>query len=789
MKIRTKLTNKESINQVILELTLDEKLNLVGEYTSSHSLDIPDMDIPSLFLADGATGINGTQMILSYITLPGLDTESLQQRFYKSTDFERILTMNLDEAENEYSNDEDMLGLIKYMRGVRTEGKQYVSFPSGINIGASFSIETAKKIAEATGLEFRDSGIDICLGPNVDIARDPLGGRNYEMYGEDPKLVADMSVAYIKGMQKTGVGACAKHFIANNQETNRNISNAYISERTIREIYAKGFESAVKKAGVKAIMTAYSSVNGKFSSYNKELLTNLLKKEWGFTGIVVSDWGAVKDNKEKSLEAGMDMILCGPNDMSECKKSIEDGRFSEEVLDSRVRAILNLIIELRDEQKKNILEYNHEKLLRSSYETIIDGSVLLKNNKILPLNRNEKISIYGLRSKDLIESGTGSTKVITSLNSNIWEECKKHSENMIYESMDGTNVLIYTVAAPAGENMDRDAMDIEANDRERLPEVLKEAKKRGLKTVVVLNIAGPVDMREWIDYADSILCIFIPGCMGGKATADILFGVEAPAGKLPITFPIRYEDTPVYPNFPSEYVNCYYGEEIFVGYRSYDKRKLAVQYPFGYGLSYTTFSCNIIQQTFKFDSINEEEIKIPIKVKNTGNRVGSEVVQIYGMEKKSRSLRPVKELFGFKKITLQPGEEKVVQVVIEKDVLRIYDVKKEEWIIPIGDYKLYFGTSSRDIFGEADLLVEGKNPYVLNGDSTIEEIIKNPKAIEIINSFTDGMFDKINEETLKFMIHLKLSDILSQGLITTIPDSTKVKEILTNLYEKLENLD
>lgn len=788
--MRAKLTDKNSIEQVLAELTLEEKLNLVGEYTSSHSLEIPDMGIPALFLADGVTGVNGTQMILDYMTSPGMDTGRLQQRFYGEPDFERTLTMDLDQASEEYANDPDMQGLISYMRKVRPGGKQFISFPSGVNIGASFSEETARKSGEAAGWELRASGVDLCMGPNVDIARDPLGGRNYEMYGEDPKLVSHMAAAYVEGMQKTGVGACAKHLLANNQETNRNISDAHISERTIRELYLRGFESAVKKGKAKSVMTAYSAVNGVFSSYNKELLTGLLREEWGFRGIVVSDWGAVKEEKEKALEAGLDMILCGPNDMSECRKALEEGRLSEEILNQRVRAILNLIVELKDMQAANPLAYDQEKLLQVCYETIVEGSVLLKNRgSVLPLEKGGRIAFYGERSRDLVEFGTGSTKVSTSLHSNVYDESLNYSHKLRFESMEGADTLVYTVAAPAGENMDRDAMDIEAGDRERLPKVLREAKEKGLRTVVLLNVAGPVDMRGWAEYADSILCIFIPGCMGGKAAAALLFGEAVPAGKLPVTFPIRYEDTPAYPNFPGEYIHCYYGEELFVGYRSYDRKNLPVQYPFGFGLSYTSFTGELTENRYEMDIREEDAIGILVKVKNTGTVAGSEVIQDYGMERNPRSRRPVRELLGFRKVTLQPGEEQVIQVPVQKDALRIFDAKRREWLIPTGSYGLYVGNSSRDFFGEAELTVKGQNPYPVNGDTTMGEIIKNPQAVAVINQFTGGMFDKLGEEELKFMVQMKLSDILSQALICVIPDSAKVKEILTTLYGQLERLE
>ena len=787
--MKAKLTDKSSIKSVVENMTLEEKLNLVGEYTACRTFSMPNMEIPSLLLADGATGVNGTQMILDYITAPGMNAEALQQRFYTSSDFKNLLTEDLTQAQIVFASDEIMLGLIEYMKKVRANGKQFISFPAGINIGASFSEETAMCIGEAVGWELRDSGIDLCMGPNVDIARDPLGGRNYEMYGEDPKLVADIGTAYIQGMQKTGVGACAKHFIANNQETDRNSSNACISERTLRELYAKGFESAVKKAKVKSVMTAYSAVNGVFSSYNKVLLTDLLRKEWGFEGIVVSDWGAVATEKEKSLEAGMDLILCGPNDMSECKKAISQGRMSLDILDERVRAILNVIVELKEEQEKTPHAYDTKKLLTCAYDTIVDGSVLLKNaDELLPLKKATKIAVYGSRSKNMVECGSGSTNVTTNLHSNLFDECRSYSSHICFERMDAAEVLIYTASAPAGENMDREAMDIEPEDRKWLPVVLKEAKERGLKTVVVLNIAGPVDLRSWIEYADSILCIFIPGCMGGKAVADLLFGVQAPAGKLPVTFPLRYEDTPAFPNYPSEQVTCFYGEEIFVGYRSYDKKNLKVQFPFGFGLSYTNFVCKMKSCAYLFDLTQEDKIQVVVTVQNSGERYGSEVVQIYGMEKVPHGRRAVKELYGFRKIFLRPGEKKDIYIPIEKEILRIFDTKKKRWVIPVGEYQLYAGTSSRDIFAETTLHVKGENPFALGADSTIGEIMEIPEAMDIINQFTEGLFHQIDEENLKFMVSMKLSDVLSSAMIAVIPDSAKVKEILAVLYEKLAAL-
>ena len=791
--MRTKLTNKESIPKVIRELTLDEKLNLIGEYKACHTLEIPDMDIPSLGLYDGATGINGSHVILDYTTSPDIhpSKENARAFAYVSQETGSLNLADLDEARKKYEGNKDFLELIDHVEKARPNGKQHISFPSGVNIGAAFSDEMAEKTGRAVGRELRFSGVDLCLGPNVDIARDPLGGRNYEMYGEDPCLVADTAAAFIKGMQAEGVGACAKHFIANNQETRRNTTDNHISERTLQEIYGRGFLSAVKRGKAKAVMSAYNAVNGQYSSYNKNLLTGLLKEKWGFEGVVVSDWGAVTEQKEEALNAGMDLILCGPNDMEGCRKALEEGRLSEETLDRSIQRLLNVILELREIRSEVPKTYDQAELLEAARKCIVDGAVLLKNEEnILPIQKSKKVAFYGKRSRDMIECGSGSTMVVTALHSNVYDSYAEvvSGDQICYETMEGADVLVYTAAAPAGENVDREIMDIEAEDRERLPKVLREAKEKGLKTVVLLNVSGPVDMRNWIAYADAVLSVFIPGCMGGKAAADILCGKDTPAGKLPVTFPVRYQDTPAYPNFPGEHNDAYYGEGIFVGYRNYEKRDIPVMYPFGHGLSYTQFETEALEGAFLFDTEKEDVLKIPVRVKNIGNRTGSEVIQVYSRELHPHLLRPYKELAGYQKIYLLPGEECGGEVELRKDSFQYYDPKLRDWVLPIGEHRLYIGTSSKDIFAEAKLTVKGKNPYVLNGDSTIEELLQNAEAVKIVNEFSGGMFDVVTEEQLSFMRYRKLSDILKMGMISVIPDSMKVEAILQELYKKLEEL-
>ncbi|HHV10798.1 MAG TPA: beta-glucosidase [Clostridiales bacterium] len=789
--MRTKLTDKKSIKNVIKELTLDEKLNLVGEYTACHTMAIEDMDIPSIYLLDGATGVNGAQMVLDFIsTMQKQGRQDIQQKIY--TQYRELSKLNygdLEEAKERYREDADILSLIASIERFRPKGKQFMSFPSGINIGAAFDPEQAETVGTAIGWELRSSGVDLCMGPNVDISRDPLGGRGYEMYGEDPQLVGEVSAAVVKGIQRTGTGACAKHYLANNQETNRNTKDTHVSERVLRELYARGFISAIKEGNVKSVMTAYNAINGEFTSFSKKLMTDWLRGEFGFEGLVVCDWGAVKENKEKSLDAGMDLILCGPNDMSGVKAAIEAGSFSEEVLDCRVEKLLETIVWLREEQEKTPLRYDLDELKQTAYETIVEGSVLLKNeNQVLPLSRDEKVTFYGRRSKEFMECGTGSTAVETGLHSNVFDEYQKLSSSVTYETMEGADVVVYTVTAPAGENIDRREMDIEKEDRLRLTEVLKEAKAAGRKTVVLLNVAGPIDMRSWIDYADSVLSIFIPGCMGGVAAAKLLCGEASPGGRLPVTFPLRIEDTPSYPNFPGEHNDVYYGEGLFVGYKNYEKRKLGVMYPFGYGLSYTEFEEELLQDSYRLDVRVAEAFQVPVRVKNKGSRTGSQVIQVYSTEVKPHVLRPAKELAGFAKVTLSPGEEKEVQVTIKKDALAYYDIEKKAWIQPVGEHKLSIGTSSAHIFAEAPLTVEGENAYKLGGESLMIEIFRSPEALAVIDKYTNNMMSSAGEEAMAMMAYNTLSDFLGMTLISRMADAVKLNEMLQALYAELGTL-
>lgn len=789
-KKRATLTNQESIPAVIEDMTVWEKLNLVGAYKACDTLAIPDMNIPSTCWMDGATGVNGTAPTFNYVTDPEKGKGYKQKMYGRILELVQLNAADLSEARVKYAEEPDILELIDRIEAMRPEGRDFVSFPSGVNIGASFDRNLAKEVGAAIGQEMRNSKIDICLGPNVDIARDPLGGRNYEMYGEDPKLVGDIAVSVINGIQSTGTAACAKHFLANNQETNRNTKDTHLSERTLREMYSVSFERAVKEAGVKAIMSAYNAINGEFTSYSKKLLTDLLRIEWKFDGVVCSDWGAVTARKDEAIKAGMGLLICGPNDMTECEQAIEEGTFPVELLDQRVEKLLKLIVELRTIREKTPAHYDQKHILDICRKVITGGAVLLKNDQMtLPLKKENRIAVYGKAAKEFLECGTGSTHVITGLHSNVYDEIEKEiGENRVsFENMDGAQTLVYVATANAGENDDRKIMDIDEPDRSRMEQVLKEAKKKGLKTVVLLNIPGPIDMRCWIKNADSILCIFIPGCMGGIAACDLLYGKAVPAGKLPITMPMRYEDTPSYPYFPGEFNDVYYGEGVFIGYRSYEKRDIQVQYPFGYGLSYTSFEVELLSRNFRWDSRTDEILRIPVRVKNTGDYTGSEVVQIYASEVKTHVVRPVKELVGFEKVALAPGEDKIIEIEVSCSQLNYFDQEKNCWIHPVGAHVLSVGTSASDIVGTADCWIEGDNAYQMGADTLMSAIFADKKACEVIDGMTSGMLANISEEHRAFMVNMPLGQFLGMR-IQMIPDAVALDQMNHEIYKKLAEI-
>lgn len=794
--MRTKLIDESFIPKIISEMTLEEKMNLIILPSPCTTSSIQDMDISPIILADGATGVNGTHIMLDFLNeIIERMNQSQEQSSEDSSnmgnpwiELQELISLEESESLKRAEGNPMKMGFMKFLKNRRNPDGRFISFPSGVNIGACFNEDMAYEIGKAVGEEMRASQVDVCLGPNVDIIRDPLGGRNYEMYGEDPILVGKIGAAFVSGMQSTGVAACGKHFIANNQESRRQTKDTHVSKRTLRELYAKGFEKAVKDSDIKSVMSAYNAVNGEFSSYNKMILTDWLKEEWGFSGIVVSDWGAVTGSNDESVAAGMDMVLHGPTpcDGTDIIEAVKAGTLEESRVDDAVERILKLILWQKKIKEENPLDYNQKALLEKAYDIVVDGMVLLKNDNILPLKKSTKVAFYGKRAKDTLECGSGSTFVTTPLHSNVYEESKKMGVDVSFEEMKNSDLLVYVAGAEGGENADRPSMELDQEDEKRLANTLKEAKAQGKQTLVILNIAGPIDMREWIQDADAILTIFVPGCMGGKATADVLFGEATPCGRLPMTFPKKLIDSPAAPYPIGECDDIYYSEGVFVGYRWYDYKELDVQYPFGYGLTYTDFEIEVLGFADEWDLRQKETLDVQVRVKNVGDRYGCELIQLYLGNLSSRIPVPEKELKAFKKVYLESGQEEVITLRVKREDLEVYDPERG-LLTPIGEYSIMVGVNSNEILCKKVLHISGKNPYVMDENTTLGEVLSSPQATAIMEKYLPGFSTSLGEH-IKLMSSEKIGPLLSRYLIRSIPDANELKGMMDSLYCELSQL-
>ncbi len=723
------------IKEFVKSMTLQQKVDLQATLTAITSKAIPEVGIPSMCIADGVTGINFLQVYLDRL-------HTLMENAPKSGILQPGSEEERDHMSEEILRDVDKVyetgkeGTLKYeiareIVKLKPNNTEPTCFPSGVVLGSTWNPEQVYKCGKYVGREMAAYGVDVVLGPNVDIQRDPLCGRGYECYGEDPYLVGQTAAAFIKGLQSEGVAGCAKHFAANNQETNRSGIDVRVSERALREIYLKGFEYAVKEAGVKSIMMAYNKINGEHCAESSHFMKDIIREEWGFEGCIVSDWGAAK-NEPASINAGLDMVL--PERNCDIKEAIAGGELDEAELDRGVVRIIQMYEKLNGMTGRSDPDkYDDTEAVRNVYDCIVDGAVLLKNDNTLPLSSDTKTVFWGKRSKGMIDCGGGSTQVFTKKTSSILKRAEIIAgiNNCSFECMDDkTQALVYTAAYPGHEDADNVSLRLEYEDQVKITEVLKDAREKGIKTIVVLNTAGPVDMRDWIAYADAVLCVYLPGCEGGNAAADIIYGLASPGGRLTQTFPVKYEDVPSSLNFPGYNGIVNYGEGIFVGYRYYDKKGIEPAFPFGYGLTYTTFEINAEPAEYTVDTDIDFKLEIAVSVRNTGKRAGAEVVQLYVGQDNPYMLKPQRELKGYSKVWLEPGEQKKVTLMLDKGSFSHYDEKKGGWCIETGKYTLFIGKSSRDINIKIPVMVKGINPYGINEHTSIYKVAENKYLAE-----------------------------------------------------------
>ena len=625
------------------------------------------------------------------------------------------------------------------------------SYPTGSCMACSFDRDLFRESGETLGHACQAEELAVLLGPAVNIKRSPLCGRNFEYLSEDPYLTGELAKNYINGVQSQNIGVSLKHYAANSQEYNRMSSDSVVDERTLREIYLAGFETAVKGSKPWTIMCSYNRINGTFAAENKRLLTDILRDEWGFDGYVVSDWGATTADRVKCLEAGMDLEMPGKNAANDKQlvEAVKNGTMDESVLDTAVERILSVTLKYLDNRKPETVidfEADHEKARKIAAESM----VLLKNDGILPLKREQKIAFVGKFAEAPRFQGGGSSHVNSYKVTSALEAAKDlhvtYAPGYAIETAEPDDAMI-AEAVETAKNADvavvfvgiTDAMESEGFDRKSLSmpknhEALVEAVAKAQKNTVVVVMCGGCITMPWLDDVRGVLYAYLGGEAVGAATLDLLFGDVNPSGKLAETFPRRLEDNPSYLYyFGDEQNKTEYREGVFVGYRYYDKKNLDVLFPFGYGLSYTTFEYSdfTVDKTAMQDT---DTLTVSVKVKNTGAVKGKEVVQLYVGMPKSRTIRPDKELRGFEKIELEPGEEKTVSFTLSKRAFAYYRTDISDWYVESGEYVIMAAKSSRDIACTATVQVEStpaiKRVYTMN--STVEEIMESPVGREIV---------------------------------------------------------
>ena len=591
-----------------------------------------------------------------------------------------------------------------------------ISYPTAATTAASWDPELLYEMGVALGKKCLKEEVGVLLGPGINMKRSPLCGRNFEYFAEDPILAGELSAGFINGVQSMGVGTSLKHFCANSQETRRMTCDSVVDERTLREIYLTAFEIAVKKGKPWTVMNSYNKINGFHGSENKHTQLEILRNEWGFDGVVVSDWGAVND-RVLGLKNGNDLEMPSSSGSGAKKivEAVKNGTLDEAVLNERALNMLNLIKKAVDGSKPGYA-YNDADDQPFARRIAAESMVLLKNNGILPLKKNGKVAVIGELARTPRYQGAGSSHINPTQLDNALDELKKVGYDVEFaqgyelkqKKAKNNDALIAQAAELAkrcenvilfigltddyeAEGFDRTHMNLPDAHDKLVAEILKVNKN----AIVVLAGGSPVEM-PWNDGVAAILNSYLGGQAGAGAVADIISGAVNPSGKLPETYPMFYADTPAKNNFPGNPASVEYRESIYIGYRYYEKAKKAVRYPFGYGLSYTTFEYSDIKVSDK--SIKDTDtLTVTVKVKNTGAVPGYEIVQLYVADKESTIYRPEKELKGFRKIWLNPDEEKEVVFELSKRAFAFYNVNINDWCVESGDFDILVGASSADI--------------------------------------------------------------------------------------------
>ncbi|MCD7814963.1 MAG: glycoside hydrolase family 3 C-terminal domain-containing protein [Lachnospiraceae bacterium] len=716
----------KKVGDLLKNLTLEEKAALLGGKNEWETHDIPRLAIPSVTCSDGPSGVRRQE------------------------------------------GEGDHLGLNPSLPAT--------CFPSAATVANSWDEALAELVGMALGEEARTLGVDFLLGPGMNIKRSPLCGRNFEYFSEDPYLAGKMAAGYVKGIQSQRVSACPKHFAVNSQEERRMAMNAVVDERTLREIYLTGFEIAVTEAKPMALMTSYNEVNGTYANENSHLLQEILRDAWGYDGVVITDWGGSNDHVE-GVRAGSNLEMPNPGYDSPTIliQAYKDGKISMKEIDDCVGQLLEVVLKLADNRKKAEsaeaarhelnsadAEKHHELARRAAQESI----VLLKNEgDILPLDSQKKIAVIGDFAKEARYQGAGSSCVNCTKVENILDlidsrPIKYNGFAQGYQRNCGRNEKLEQEAVALASSADQilyffgldEVSESEGIDRlhMRIPEnqvaLLEALAKTGKPIIGVLSGGSAVEM-PWEKYCQAILHTYLGGQAGAGAVLDVLTGKVNPSGKLSETYPMLYEDTPAYHYFPAQKRNSEYREGIFVGYRYYETVQKQVRYPFGYGLSYTSFAYSDLK-------VSEKEVSFILA--NTGKRSGAEVAQLYISCENSRIFRPARELKGFSKIFLKAGESRRVRIPLDDKAFRFWNTETNRWDVEGAEYQILIGASVEDIRLRGTLTVKGTTKRLPYGADR-----------EKLSDYYSGQIQNVSNETYAAMYGGPIpEDHWSDGKIT-----------------------
>lgn len=633
-------------------------------------------------------------------------------------------------------------------------------FPPAVGLGSSWDVDLVNRVGVALGVETSIENVAVLLGPGINIKRSPLCGRNFEYLSEDPVVSGVLGAAIVEGVQSQGVGTSLKHFAANNQENDRMRSSSDVDARPLREIYLRGFQRVVEDAQPWTVMCSYNRINGVYASEDPWLLSQVLRDEWGFEGLVVSDWGAVNERVE-GIAAGLDLEMPSSNGVTDAQivAAVQDGSLDEGVVDVAAGRVLDLVRKATEGAgaAEGPLDVDaHHALAREAAGRSI---VLLKNDDaILPLRRDAKLAVIGEFAAKPRYQGAGSSKINPTRLDTALDAVREAADGdvaysqgfslAVDPSADETAALRDEAVAAAAaadvavvflglpdrlesEGYDRDDIDLPTEQLDLLDAVVAANPR----TVAVLSNGGVVAL-PFAERVPAILEGWLLGQAGGSATADVLFGDVNPSGKLTETVPVRLEDTPAYLDFPGDFSHVRYGEGLFVGYRWYDARRLPVAFPFGHGLSYTTFGYGDAAVQVTADG----DLAVSVPVTNTGDRAGREVVQVYTSLAASIVQRPVRELKAFASVALEPGQTETVTLIVRRKDLAYWDIRVDRWVVEGGEYTVDVAASSRDIRASVSAPVEGDTVVLpLSPTSSLGEVFAHPVAGPALQQAMAGM--------------------------------------------------